>query len=158
MVQKEEIYIGSDSGGTMTDTFVLYQGGDFVVGKASTTPQDESQGYWESLKDAFEYRDQNLDREAKTIIPVVKMAVYSGTTMLNTLLTGTGPQIGLIITKGHEHSLLHERGAQVHAGYGYVLTDNIAFEITAPDFCRVFWRQHGFGFVAGKMRAGRKLI
>jgi N-methylhydantoinase A len=48
-----------------------------------------------------------------------QLAVYSGTTMLNALLTRSGPKIGLIITKGHEHSLLHERAFQVHAGYGY---------------------------------------
>ncbi len=119
MVQREDIYIGSDSGGTMTDTFVLGRDGNFVVGKASTTPRDESVGYWESLKDAFEYWKIDLDKDAQEVIPSVQVAVYSGTTMLNTLLTRTGPKVGLIITRGHEHTLLHERGAQIHAGYGY---------------------------------------
>ncbi len=103
----------------MTDTFVVDRNGDFVVGKASTTPRDESQGYWESLKDAFEDWQIDLETRAKEIIPDAQLAVYSGTTMLNALLTRTGPKTGIIITKGHEHSLLHERGAQVHAGYGY---------------------------------------
>lgn len=119
MDQIEGIYIGSDAGGTMTDAFVVDGRGDFVVGKASTTPKDESIGYWESLKDAFESWRVDLEKDAPEIIPQSQLAVYSGTTMLNALLTRTGPEIGLIITKGHEHSLLHERGAQVHSGYGY---------------------------------------
>lgn len=119
MGQREIIYIASDSGGTMTDTFLVDKNGDFVLGKASTTPKNESIGYWESLKNAFESWRIDLDEKSKEIIPDVKLAVYSGTTMLNTLLTRTGPKIGLIITKGHEHSLLHERAFQIHAGYGY---------------------------------------
>ena len=31
-----------DAGGTMTDTFIVDENGHFVVGKAQTTPQDES--------------------------------------------------------------------------------------------------------------------
>ncbi|MFC2007721.1 hydantoinase/oxoprolinase family protein [Chloroflexota bacterium] len=119
MAQREGIYIGSDSGGTMTDTFVVDKQGNFVVGKASTTPRDESLGYWESLQDAFTDWGIDLEQDAPEIIPGAQLAVYSGTTMLNALLTRTGPKTGLIITRGHEHSLLHERGAQIHAGYGY---------------------------------------
>jgi acetone carboxylase beta subunit len=129
MAPEADIYIGSDSGGTMTDTFVLRRDGSFVVGKASTTAQDESLGYWESLKDAFGYLDIDLDKRAEDILPGVRTAVYSGTTMLNTLLTRTGPKVGLIITKGHEHSLLHERGAQVHAGYSYADKSHVVSHI-----------------------------
>ena len=31
-----------DAGGTMTDTFIVDETGNFVVGKAQTTPEDES--------------------------------------------------------------------------------------------------------------------
>jgi N-methylhydantoinase A len=115
----EDIYIGSDSGGTMTDIFVVDKSGAFVVGKASTTPKNESIGYWESLKDAFEGWELVDEKEMRKTISEARLAVYSGTTMLNALLTRSGPKIGLIITKGHEHSLLHGRAFQVHAGYGY---------------------------------------
>jgi acetone carboxylase beta subunit len=134
MAQREDIYIGSDSGGTMTDTFVLHRDGNFVVGKASTTPSNEYVGYWESLKDAFEYWKIDLEKEAQEVIPDVQVAVYSGTTMLNTLLTKTGPKIGLIITKGHEHALLHERGAQVHAGYGIADKSHVVTHIHSEPF------------------------
>lgn len=119
MARRESIYIGSDSGGTMTDIFVVDKYGDFTVGKASTTPRNESIGYWESMKDAFEAWGIDLDEEASEIFPDAQLAVYSGTTMLNALLTRTGVRIGIIITKGHEHSLMHERAAQIHSGYGY---------------------------------------
>ncbi|MFC1911014.1 hydantoinase/oxoprolinase family protein [Chloroflexota bacterium] len=119
MVVKEGIYIGSDTGGTMTDIFVVDKNGDFAVGKASTTPRDLSVGYWESLKDAFEQWGIDLDKQAQEVFSNTILSVYSGTTMLNALLTRSSSQIGLIITRGHEHSLMHERAFQIHAGYGY---------------------------------------
>ena len=36
--------LGIDAGGTMTDTFIIDEDGQFVVGKAQTTPEDESLG------------------------------------------------------------------------------------------------------------------
>ena len=44
-----------DAGGTMTDTFVVDRAGDFVVGKAQTTPHDESVGFMASTRDALGY-------------------------------------------------------------------------------------------------------
>lgn len=119
MAEKEGIYLGSDTGGTMTDLFIVDKYGDFAVGKASTTPKDLSVGYWDSMKDAFEQWGIDLEKQAQEIFSDAQLAVYSGTTMLNALLTRTQSQMGLIITRGHEQSLMHERAFQVHAGYGY---------------------------------------
>ncbi|MFX1600891.1 MAG: hydantoinase/oxoprolinase N-terminal domain-containing protein, partial [Promethearchaeota archaeon] len=33
-----------DTGGTMSDTFIIDEKGTFVVGKAQTTPENESDG------------------------------------------------------------------------------------------------------------------
>ncbi len=44
-----------DAGGTMTDTFFVDRKGDFVVGKAQTTPKDESVGFANSAADALKY-------------------------------------------------------------------------------------------------------
>jgi acetone carboxylase beta subunit len=117
--QNEIVLVGSDAGGTMTDMLVVDKTGDFVVGKASTTPHDESIGFIESLADAFEYWDMDWEKEAKDVLPGILAFVYSGTAMLNALLTRTGKKVGIIITKGFEDSLLHERGGGIHAGYGY---------------------------------------
>jgi len=119
MNPRELTIIGSDAGGTMTDMFVIDRSGEFAVGKASTTPKDESVGFWESLADACQYWGINWEKEAKDVLPGVLTAIYSGTAMLNTILTRAGKRVGIIITKGFEDSLLHERGGGAHAGYGY---------------------------------------
>jgi N-methylhydantoinase A/oxoprolinase/acetone carboxylase beta subunit len=116
---REVVIIGSDAGGTMTDMLMVDKNGDFVVGKASTTPKDESIGFIDSLADAFESWQMDWKNQAKDIFPGVLSIVYSGTVMLNALLTRTGRKVGILITKGFEDTLLHERGAQIYAGYGY---------------------------------------
>lgn len=116
-MKKQVTVIGSDSGGTMTDMFVVDEGGDFIVGKASTTPKDESIGFWESLEDAFEHWQIDWGKEAKGILPRVLTATYTGTSMVNTLLTRRGERVGLICPKGHEDTLIHERAKQTLAGY-----------------------------------------
>jgi N-methylhydantoinase A/oxoprolinase/acetone carboxylase beta subunit len=61
--------IGSDAGGTMTDMFIVDRNGNFAVGKASTTPNDEAIGYWDSLSDACSEWGIDWDKEAKQILP-----------------------------------------------------------------------------------------
>jgi len=111
--------IGCDAGGTMTDIFAVDDQGDFIVGKAASTPGREAVGFWASLMDAAGEWGLDWNSEAKAILPAVQATIYSGTGMLNALLTRTGDKIGVIITRGQEHALLHERAAQVHAGYSY---------------------------------------
>ena len=38
------------------------------MGKVSTTPRDDSPGFWESLKDAIKYKEIDLEKEAREII------------------------------------------------------------------------------------------
>lgn len=118
-IKKQASIIASDAGGTMTDMIVVDADGNFTIGKASTTPRDESVGFWESLKDAFEYRKVDLDKEARSILPGTEAIVYSGTTMMNVLLTETGRKVGVITQRGDEDIFLHERSAQTWAGYPY---------------------------------------
>ena len=107
--------LAMDAGGTMTDTFVVDTEGNFVIGKAPTTPWDESEGFMESAEDAFEQWD--LDQQKA--FSQFEVLVYAGTTMLNTLLTRTGRRIGLLVSKGFEDILLMEQGRQVWSGYSY---------------------------------------
>lgn len=44
-----------DAGGTMTDTIIIDADGQSVVGKAQTTPEDESIGFLNSFDDAVRY-------------------------------------------------------------------------------------------------------
>src|SRR5947209_2255664 len=104
-----------DAGGTMTDTFVVDQAGDFVVGKAQTTPEDESLGFMDSTRDALRY----WDLEPEEALPRIVSGIYSGTAMLNRLLERKGRKVGLIVTAGMEDALRLERGIQTYLGYPY---------------------------------------
>ncbi|HEX4759155.1 MAG TPA: hydantoinase/oxoprolinase family protein [Thermoleophilaceae bacterium] len=104
-----------DAGGTMTDTFVVDDEGAFVVGKAQTTPDDESAGFMESAEDAL----SQWDSSPQESFPKIVSGIYSGTAMLNRLLSRTGRRIGAIVTAGQEDYLRLERGIQTYLGYSY---------------------------------------
>lgn len=105
-----------DAGGTMTDTFLIDQEGEFTVGKAKTTPDDESEGVLESTEDALGYWEMQLSEGLST----VKSGVYSGTGMLNRLVERKpGSSVGLVVNKGMEDQLRLGRGKQAYLGYSY---------------------------------------
>jgi acetone carboxylase, beta subunit len=104
-----------DAGGTMTDTFLVDRSGDFVVGKAQSTPDDESRGFMESTRDALSY----WDLEVADAFPRMVSGIYSGTAMLNRLLERKGRRVGVIVTAGMEDMLRLERGIQTYLGYSY---------------------------------------
>jgi acetone carboxylase, beta subunit len=104
-----------DAGGTMTDTFVVDRAGGFAVGKAQTTPKDESVGFMSSARDALAY----WELEPEQALPKMVSGIYSGTAMLNRLLERKGRTIGLIVTAGMEDALRLERGIQTYLGYPY---------------------------------------
>ncbi len=115
----QPMIVTCDAGGTMTDILLVDSAGRFSVGKASTTPQDESIGLWESLEDALGNIGIKLNGNAASALSPLKASIYTGTTMLNTLLQRRGKRVGLIITKGFEDSFVAERGFQTVAGYSY---------------------------------------
>jgi N-methylhydantoinase A len=98
----------TDVGGTFTDSFVVDDRGDFVVGKAPSTPADISQGFFASLDNA---RDQ-LGIDLGAFYSSLKVIGYGATTVLNAVLTRRGGSPGMLITKGFEDLLLMERGKQ----------------------------------------------
>ena len=104
-----------DAGGTMTDTFIIDEQGEFVVGKAQTTPDDESIGLMESAKDALDYWDTTIEKE----FPSLLAGVYSGTAMLNRLVARVGRRVGLVLNKGTEDNHRMGRAVQSHLGYSY---------------------------------------
>ena len=104
-----------DAGGTMTDTFIVDRSGEFVVGKAQTTPEDESVGFMASARDALGYWDDTPERAFVAIVS----GIYSGTAMLNRLLERKGRRLGCIVTAGTEDHLRLERAIQTYLGYPY---------------------------------------
>src|SRR5207302_4948917 len=61
MAVRTPLVLGIDAGGTMTDTFIVDEAGGFEVGKAPTTPEDESVGFLESTEDAIHYWGMELE-------------------------------------------------------------------------------------------------
>jgi acetone carboxylase, beta subunit len=104
-----------DAGGTMTDTFIVAEQGAFAVGKAQTTPEDESAGFMRSAEDAL----AQWDTTPAEAFPRIASGIFSGTAMLNRLLTRQGLNVGAIVTYGHEDTLRMERGIQTYLGYPY---------------------------------------
>lgn len=98
--------IAIDAGGTMTDAFVVDKKGRFAVGKALTNRRNEAASYLESVADAApKLAIDRVELHRRALV-----SLYSGTGMLNTLLTRSGARVGLLVTRGHEHMPLHERG------------------------------------------------
>jgi len=103
----------TDTGGTFTDTFIVDDRGDFILGKAPTTPEDVSLGYFESIRSAI--RPEGLELE--DLLPQLEVVGYGATTVINTVVTRTGLRLGLLVTRGFEDCLLMERGLQTFEGY-----------------------------------------
>ncbi len=104
-----------DAGGTMTDTFIIDDQGEFVVGKAQTTPEDESVGLLNSAVDALIPWDMKVEEAFKQLLT----GVYSGTAMLNRLVSRKGRKVGLIVNKGMEDNHRMGRAIQSYLGYSY---------------------------------------
>lgn len=113
---REPEILALDTGGTMTDSIVVDQDGRTTVGKAQTTPDDESEGVIHSFDDALSYWDLPMDSGTAEI----EKTVYSGTAMLNRLVEREGEgNIGLITNHGFEDTHRFGRGIQVWAGLSY---------------------------------------
>lgn len=111
--------LGIDAGGTMTDTFFVDSEGDFVVGKAQSTPQNEALGLIASSEDGLAAWGLSLDAALKQL----QTGVYSGTAMLNRVVQRKGLRCGLIVNRGMED--FHRMGRAIQAYLGYAYEDRI---------------------------------
>lgn len=107
--------VAYDAGGTMTDSFLVSADGAFVVGKAQTTPDDESLGMMNSTEDAVGQWGMSVE----DALPGMRSGVFSGTAMLNRLLERKGLRVGCIVSAGLEDYLRLERGLQTWLGMTY---------------------------------------
>ncbi|MBL3567248.1 hydantoinase/oxoprolinase family protein, partial [Rhodovulum sulfidophilum] len=111
--------LGIDAGGTMTDTFFVDAEGDFVVGKAQTTPANEAQGLLESSREGLEHWGLTLEDALRNI----QTGVYSGTAMLNRVVQRKGLRVGLMVNAGMED--FHRMGRAIQAYLGFAYEDRI---------------------------------
>ena len=115
MPEHEPRVLAIDAGGTMTDTFIVDGAGSFVVGKAQTTPEDESVGFMESAQ----RRARAVGLDPRGVVRRDRLRDLLGTAMLNRLLSRTGRRIGAIVSAGQEDYLRIERGIQTYLGFSY---------------------------------------
>jgi len=108
--------LACDAGGTMTDVIIVDDEGKFVIGKAPTTPHDESVGYMESFSEALTYWDKTLDANGREVCQQTETAIYTGTSMLNALINMSGVRTGFITNRGFEDMVIQGRGSQTFIG------------------------------------------
>ncbi|WP_417675740.1 hydantoinase/oxoprolinase family protein [Pseudodonghicola sp.] len=107
--------LGIDAGGTMTDTFFVDADGDFVVGKAQSTPDNEARGLIESSREGLDHWGLSLEEALGSI----QTGVYSGTAMLNRVVQRKGLKTGLIVNAGMEDFHRMGRACQAYLGMAY---------------------------------------
>jgi len=95
-----------DAGGTMTDAILVEPDGGFKVGKSITRPTEAARSYIEAVKDAASAIGADVDSVHRNCA----VALYCGTAMLNTILTGKGKRVGLMVTRGFEDITVQEGG------------------------------------------------
>ena len=103
---ERQYILAFDAGGTMTDALLVKPDGSFTVGKAITRRDDEPRSYRESVVDAA----NNIGITADVVHAACATDIYCGTGMLNTVLTGNGRKVGLLVTRGFEDISVMEGG------------------------------------------------
>ena len=105
--QGEKQYIlALDAGGTMTDAILVKPDGSFTVGKSISRREDEPLSYRESTTDAA----TQIGISIEDVHRMCGADIYCGTGMLNTILTGTGRKLGLLVSRGFEDITVMEGG------------------------------------------------
>jgi len=105
-----------DVGGTFTDSFIVAEDGSFVAAKAPSTPGDIKEGFFDSI----EVATRELGLKMDELFSQLRILGYGATIVINALLTGSGIQPGLIITKGFKDIFLMERGKQAWTELGRI--------------------------------------
>lgn len=101
--------IGTDIGGTCTDSTVMTESGEVYIGKDLTTYPDFSKGIFDSLADATEQMDVNLEE----LLENTELFLHATSVGENALFEREGAETGLLTTAGFEETLHATRG-----GYG----------------------------------------
>lgn len=101
--EQDSYIVYLDTGGTFSDAVVVDATGNFVSGKAPTTPEDLSDCFFACVNDAAEKLGMSLwDLFSRT-----RLVGFGTTAGTNALITRVGgPRLGLITTKGFEDTTI----------------------------------------------------
>lgn len=98
-------YIGTDTGGTFTDTIVMNEEGKLKIYKTHTTPRDRSVGIMKALSIAA----KDLDLSEEEFLKNVQYFGHGTTAATNAFIERKGAKTGLITTAGFGDTLLIQR-------------------------------------------------
>src|SRR3954469_983775 len=102
--------IGTDIGGTFTDTVVVAADGETFVGKALTSHGALMDGVLASIGCAAEA----MGMSRRSVLGAASLLSHGTTVGLNALLTGSGAKVGLLATAGFESTLAIARSNKIH--------------------------------------------
>ncbi len=98
--------VAIDIGGTFTDCLVLDGQGRLSEFKASTTPEDPSQGFLDSLEKAAKAEQKSV----REFVGTLEYIIHGTTLATNALLTERGVKVGMLTTEGFRDELEIRRG------------------------------------------------
>jgi len=108
-----EYSIGTDTGGTFTDTVVVDEAGTVTVGKRPSTPPEFVEGVIDSVGDAA----GKLGVSLSDLLSETTTFLYGTTIVVNAVTTGNVGKIGLLTTKGFASTLDIARSASRTNGF-----------------------------------------
>jgi N-methylhydantoinase A len=97
---------GVDIGGTFTDCAIVDGEGRLFPGKAPTTPDDRSRGFFDSLASAA----GKAGVDVAELIDETERLLHGTTVATNAIVERKGAKVGLITTRGHRDVMLMMRG------------------------------------------------
>jgi len=114
-MEKKTYYCYTDAGGTFTDTFISDSEGNFVSGKATSTPKQLADGHLHSLEEAM----KTMQASPEEFFPNIDVTGFGTTAIINTILTRSGIKTGAIVNKGFEKIPFIGRGQQTMTEYSW---------------------------------------
>src|SRR3981189_324452 len=93
--------VGVDGGGTFTDRICGAPGGDVVLDKTPTTPDEQSVGVMNGLQQLAD----GFDRPLPDVCAEIDILVHGTTTADNTMIEMNGASTGLLVTEGHRDEI-----------------------------------------------------
>ena len=102
----QQLLVGVDIGGTFTDCAVMDAGGRVITGKAPTTPDDRSRGFFDSIAGAAEAMGTSVE----DVLGRCALLVHGTTTGTNAIVERRGARVGMLATRGHEDVMFIMKG------------------------------------------------
>lgn len=94
-------YIGTDIGGTFTDTVIMDEEGRISISKVPSTPANFAHGLTDGLTTAAESRKLSVEE----LLGQSRLFIHGCTVATNTLINHSGARVGMITTRGFEDTM-----------------------------------------------------